>query len=1854
MDDAWKVDPGGDLAYTIAGLTPGSRYDVQVRAVNSVGDGGWSTTSAAAGTFTRVRYGWSLRPADIGGGGSFRLLFVTSNTRWGQWTDLAQYDGSVQASAAAGHSDIRAYGAQFKALASSETIAARDNTRTNPNTHGAGEPIYWLNGPRVADNYADLYDGWDNSNPTRTETGASVEFVEPTGGVTPEKVVWTGSASDGSIASGGYMGSANPKVGTPFDGGAPLTSNILVDKSGALRFYSLSGVFRVESPSTTATLSALSVSQVDIVGFSPDHTRYSVGVSDTVNQVTISAVTTNSYATVSYGPAEDADADVEGHQVDLSDGLNTVTVKVTAEDTTTTKTYTVHVGRGVTAAYGWKAVDDFNGLALAGNTAPYGIWSDGVTMWVTEGSGNLSVAGKMYAYNLSTKRRDTDKEFNLAGFNIQPTGVWANADTIWVGDTDRDRLFTYNRETNQPGPYHLHADNTAPTGLWSDGDTLWVADQGQRRIYAYDLATMARVEDKEFVLSSGNTIARGLWSDGVTMWVADSGNDRLYAYDMATKRRIIDREFTTLVDAGNTTAQGLWSDGVTMWVSNDGGEAGSDKLYSYNMPAAATEPGAPTISTVTAGDGTLTVVWSEPGNNGGGDITAYDVRHILSSASDKADASWIVVDNPRAWIFGGGALSVAITGLANASEYDVQVRAVNSVGDGDWSATQTGTPNAATGLPEAPASVTATAGDGQVTLSWTAVEDTVNPIRKYQYRQQEGSDDYDPWTDVDDGADAGTATDDETGLTLTGLSNGTAYRFEVRALNDVGEGAARASSQVTPVAPVSPVVSLVLTPASIAETGGATTVTDTDFTLSANTTLSFAANATASTGIVTIEATGDAEDEANQQITVSGTTAATGVTAPTAKTLTITDDDTRGVTVTPTSLSVDEGDSASYTVVLDSEPTANVTVTPSVTSGGDSDITLTTTTAPTFTPSNWSIPQTITVSAEEDTDSDAGTATIEHAVTGGDYGSNSVTADSVTVTEVDDEAETGAPTISTDATLSSLTVSPGEIHGFASDRVGYHVGVASTVTQVTITAVVTNPQATVSYDVSDSDADADGHQVDLSPGLTRVTVRVTAQDEINSHVHFIYFGRGVTAVYGWKAVDDVNTPVAAGNNHHRGIWSDRDTMWVADYIDDKLYAYDLDTKERDSGKDFVSLDAAGNNHPHGIWSDGAIMWVADYTDDKVYAYELGSGRPISGSDFGTLVAAENQSPTGLWSDGDTMWVADGRDRKLYAYDLSTKERDSGKEFETLVAGENQSPTDIWSDGVTMWVADNGDDKVYAYDLDTKERVIGREFDTLGAAENNDPRGLWSDGRTMWVSDITADKVYSYNMPVSDNADLRTLTLDGAAVAGFDPSRTVYSLRLDETVTQVTVAAQARQLLAEVTGITPDDADAGADGHQVNLSDGRGTVTVTVTAQDGTTKTYTVNVRGDQSWSESDPGPLTVGGLASGEISDRPAIGIGDCDWFRVELAGGKTYQFDLKGRPTGDGTLADPMIFGTYDSEGTAVAYDWDGNRLYKAGGTVTTDPNVDGAQPVHWDNRDGGVGWNARLFFFVPSGQGGAYYLNVIGESGPGSYVLTAAEALTDEIGDGAENAKFILSRDGRSDGVIETPEDVDWFQVRLVASGVYNVEVLGKSWGEDGETLSRPCLAGIYDHNSTLIADTADDRGRLEFTAPTSTAYYVAVCQNARGSAELPPGSYTVRITGVSVPQSVSEPEGEDFSADTSTPGYILVGYRVTGEIQSGTDLDWFAVDLAGGIAYRFEMRGADTEGNTLPEPLISAILDSTGTVLASNAWTRPDDDLTRADFTPTATGRYYVEVTLYFDTAKPPEEQELGTYTLSVDER
>ena len=199
-------------------------------------------------------------------------------------------------------------------------------------------------------------------------------------------------------------------------------------------------------------------------------------------------------------------------------------------------------------------------------------------------------------------------------------------------------------------------------------------------------------------------------------------------------------------------------------------------------------PAAPTIDSVTPGDTQLKVAWTAPAGETG--ITAYDVRHIETSEDETDDTKWTVVDD--AWT--SGVLEYTITGLDNGIQYDVQVRAVNSNGDGTWSGTEIGTP----ALP-APTISSVRADDRAALVSWGEPTGIATGISAYDVRYIETSADESVdsnWTVEEDAWEDGGGS-----LTyaITGLTNDTGYDVQVRAVdeNDVN-GAWSTTSSATP------------------------------------------------------------------------------------------------------------------------------------------------------------------------------------------------------------------------------------------------------------------------------------------------------------------------------------------------------------------------------------------------------------------------------------------------------------------------------------------------------------------------------------------------------------------------------------------------------------------------------------------------------------------------------------------------------------------------------------------------------------------------------------------------------------------------------------------------------------------------------------------------------------------------------------------------------------------------------------------------------------------------------------------------------------------------------------------------
>ena len=211
-------------------------------------------------------------------------------------------------------------------------------------------------------------------------------------------------------------------------------------------------------------------------------------------------------------------------------------------------------------------------------------------------------------------------------------------------------------------------------------------------------------------------------------------------------------------------------------------------VLALSYASAQTPPAAPTIDSVTSGDITLTVAWTAPAGETG--ITAYDVRHIETSEDETIEANWTVVDD--AWT--SGTLEYTITMLDNGTQYDVEVRAVNSHGDGTWSATEVGTP----ALP-APAVDSVRADDRAVLVSWSVPTGITTGVAAYDVRYIETSEDEtmdSNWTVEKDAWKEGGGS---LAYAVTGLTNGTEYDVQVRAVDeDDVDGAWSATTSATP------------------------------------------------------------------------------------------------------------------------------------------------------------------------------------------------------------------------------------------------------------------------------------------------------------------------------------------------------------------------------------------------------------------------------------------------------------------------------------------------------------------------------------------------------------------------------------------------------------------------------------------------------------------------------------------------------------------------------------------------------------------------------------------------------------------------------------------------------------------------------------------------------------------------------------------------------------------------------------------------------------------------------------------------------------------------------------------------
>ncbi|CCI30479.1 PEP-CTERM sorting domain-containing protein [Microcystis sp. T1-4] len=196
--------------------------------------------AATLGTAGAAQAALVVVPTDLLPGDQYRLVFVTAGTRDATSTDINDYNtfvtNQVTGSALANALSGAGLTTTWKAIGSTSAVAARDNTGTNPSSTGV--PIYLINGNKVANNNADLWDG-SLQHPINLQPNDVIS----------SNLVWTGSVYLGTgfpqnQLGGGFFGSAaaGRADSVVFSGWIAETTDVY---STAKSLYAMSSVLTV-------------------------------------------------------------------------------------------------------------------------------------------------------------------------------------------------------------------------------------------------------------------------------------------------------------------------------------------------------------------------------------------------------------------------------------------------------------------------------------------------------------------------------------------------------------------------------------------------------------------------------------------------------------------------------------------------------------------------------------------------------------------------------------------------------------------------------------------------------------------------------------------------------------------------------------------------------------------------------------------------------------------------------------------------------------------------------------------------------------------------------------------------------------------------------------------------------------------------------------------------------------------------------------------------------------------------------------------------------------------------------------------------------------------------------------------------------------------------------------------------------------------------------------------------------------------------------------------------------------------------------------------------------------------------
>ena len=678
---------------------------------------------------------------------------------------------------------------------------------------------------------------------------------------------------------------------------------------------------------------------------------------------------------------------------------------------------------------------------------------------------------------------------------------------------------------------------------------------------------------------------------------------------------------------------------------------------------------------------------------------------------------------------------------------------------------------------------------------------------------------------------------------------------------------------------------------------------------------------------------------------------------------------------------------------------------------------------------------------------------------------------------------------------------------------------------------------------------------------------VTATDPDSDTVRYSLLGGNDSSLFAIEETSGELFYVGAGEDFEGGVTSYEVTVRASDA------AHTVDTT--------VTVTVTDEAEAPGFGEESYAFELAENVDGRVNRLSLGAVTAtdpdsdtvrysLLGGNDSSLFAIEETS-------GELFYVGAGEDFEggVTSYELTVRASDAAHTVDTTV---------------TVTVTDAAEQPAFgdgSYAFELAENADGRANGlSLGRVTATDPDGdevrySLTGGNELFTVDETSGELY-YVGPGEDYES--GVTSYEVTVRASDAAHTV-----DTTVT-VTVTDEG-----EAPGFGEEsyafELAENVDGRVNRLSLG----TVTATDPDSDTVRYSLLVGNDSSLFaiEETSGELFYvgagedfeGGVTSYELTIRASDGTHTIDTTVTVTV------TDAAEQPAfGDGSYAFELA---ENADGRA-------NGL-SLGRVLATDPDGD-------EVRYSLTGGNESMLFTVDETSGELYYVGPGEdyESGVTSYELTvrASDAahtvdttVTVTVTDAAEAPAF-----GEESYAFALAENADGRTERQSLGAVTATD-------PDGDEVRYSLAGGI-------------ESGLFAIGAASGELYYVGAGEDFESDAgpyeltvQASDGTHTVdAMVTVTVvddpsdfekstePQGSSEPAGEDLPAGRETNGEVRVNAEpVDGTLRSQSDRDWFAVTLAPGRTYAFNVEGDTPRGGTDRAPAIRGLRDANGDPVA-----------------------------------------------------